>query len=459
MSESVRSTPRRTAGSGPGTATLDEVDIRAEFLSRPRRAADQEAEDRALAKLATEMAANPKNMLQVLAEAALQLCSAGTAGISLLDGEVFRWEAVAGVFAGARNGTMPRAASPCGVCIDHNVTQVMRFPDRCFPALLAEPRFVEAVLIPFHSQGRPVGTVWIVAHDEKRKFDASDERIVTLLSRFAAAGWQLWKGRDSPEGASGRKDEFLAEMGRELRGTPEPAVVSFSTRQTARILGMGEATVKRLADDGKLRCLTSSARGVRRFVPEQLVRYLRGEAQPREPAEAMADGDLPGALATMIEQVTAGAILEALLDGLAPQLRRAPAKLVADLLARASALPPEPARGPGTALLAAVGKVDALEVQLAGCVLRSHGYEVLQPTPGTPPDELDSLAERVRPEFSVLVSADAAGDSGAVAAAAQIARHRRNGTVCVITPRSPETPPGVAVPPSMTALGNVLRKA
>jgi hypothetical protein len=48
---------------------------------------------------------------------------------------VFRWEALAGVFAAARNNTMPRDASPCGVCIDQNATQLMYFGGPLFPCL------------------------------------------------------------------------------------------------------------------------------------------------------------------------------------------------------------------------------------------------------------------------------------------------------------------------------------
>ena len=97
-------------------------------------------------------------MLQKLVETAVELCNADTAGLSLLEGESFRWEAVAGVFASFRNGTMPRAASPCGVCIDRNATQLMHLADRCFPALRTEPPFVEALLI-LPRQGAPIGTV------------------------------------------------------------------------------------------------------------------------------------------------------------------------------------------------------------------------------------------------------------------------------------------------------------
>ncbi len=64
-----------------------------------------------------------------------------------------------------------RPPVPAAACVDQNATQLMHLPDRCFPALLTDPRFVEAMLIPFHDQGKPVGTVWIVANSPERKFD------------------------------------------------------------------------------------------------------------------------------------------------------------------------------------------------------------------------------------------------------------------------------------------------
>ena len=199
------------------TATLAEVDIRSDLSTRAPRAPDSEALDRALAALAGEMTENPRRMLQSLVETARDLCRADTAGISLLEGDVFRWESVAGVFASYRDSTMPRAASPCGVCIDENLTQLMHLPDRHFPALRAEPRFVEALLIPFQVRGRPVGTVWIVSHTEGKKFDREDERVVRTLAQFAAAGWQLWNALEAAQEASHRKDEFVAMVGHELR--------------------------------------------------------------------------------------------------------------------------------------------------------------------------------------------------------------------------------------------------
>ena len=207
------------------SVSFEQVDFRSELKARPSRPPNYAAEHRALALLAKEMADNPRNMLQKVVEMAVELCAADTAGISILEGDVFRWESLAGVLAPYLNNTLPRDASPCGVCIDQNATQLMYLPDRCFPALSVEPRAVEALLVPFQHHGKPVGTVWIVAHTNQRKFDREDERIVRTLSGFAAAGWQLWKAFRTEAESSKKKDEFLAMLGHELRN-PLAAIVS-----------------------------------------------------------------------------------------------------------------------------------------------------------------------------------------------------------------------------------------
>jgi GAF domain-containing protein len=62
----------------------------------------------------------------------------------------------------------------------------MYLPDRFFPALKVEPPVVEALLVPFHIEGQPIGTVWVVAHTDQRRFDKEDERIVKTFANFAA---------------------------------------------------------------------------------------------------------------------------------------------------------------------------------------------------------------------------------------------------------------------------------
>jgi hypothetical protein len=49
-----------------------------------------------------------------------------------------------------------------------------------FRALKVESPIVEAMLIPFSIENKPLGTVCVVAHDDRRKFDREDERIMRI---------------------------------------------------------------------------------------------------------------------------------------------------------------------------------------------------------------------------------------------------------------------------------------
>ena len=64
---------------------LEDVVINFELPNRPSKAPNYEAENQALIALAQTLADAPDKILQRLAETALQLCRADTAGISLLD--------------------------------------------------------------------------------------------------------------------------------------------------------------------------------------------------------------------------------------------------------------------------------------------------------------------------------------------------------------------------------------
>jgi signal transduction histidine kinase len=228
---------------GP-TASFADVDIRAELAARPCRSPDYARESRALATLARELADNPRNMLQKLVEIAADLCDADTAGISLLDDDVFRWEAVAGVLASHRGGTMPRGESPCGVCIEENTTQLMRLPERHFDAISVDACVIEAMLIPFHHLGSPVGTIWIISHSDSRKFDAEDERIVNVLAQLASSAWQLWKSYELAADSSDRKSDFLALISHELR-SPLAAITAAAGLARLRQLE-GETTMQQM---------------------------------------------------------------------------------------------------------------------------------------------------------------------------------------------------------------------
>ena len=199
---------------------LESVIATAELGRRVPRAPDYATESRVLASLAQGMAHSPALILQNLAQAALTSCRAGSAGISLIeeDGKHFRWHALAGEFASHRWETTPRAFSPCGTVVDRNSIHLFSHLARHFKYFAElRPAIVEALLIPFSFEGKPVGTIWVVTHDERRQFDAEDARLMGNLGRFAAIAYQMRCALAEAEGANRHRDECLEILSHELR--------------------------------------------------------------------------------------------------------------------------------------------------------------------------------------------------------------------------------------------------
>jgi PAS domain S-box-containing protein len=169
----------------------------AELSRRPTRAPDHEAENRALIALAREMAISPEGILQKLADTALVLCRAHSAGLSLLEDDDqrsnFHWRALAGAWAPHLNGGTPRNFGPCGTVLDRNLALMCSHPERDFPYFgEVLPLLEEGLLVPFCVKGEAIGTIWVVAHDHSRRFDAEDLRVMTNLGTFASAAYQSW---------------------------------------------------------------------------------------------------------------------------------------------------------------------------------------------------------------------------------------------------------------------------
>src|SRR5262249_25485070 len=70
--------------------------------------------------------------------------------------------------------------------------------ERRYPYLTwAMPLADEGLLVPFYVNGKAVGTIWAVAHDNRRKFDAEDLRLLQRMSRFASAAYQAVQSIES----------------------------------------------------------------------------------------------------------------------------------------------------------------------------------------------------------------------------------------------------------------------
>jgi GAF domain-containing protein len=176
---------------------VDEVLITGVLHARLPRRAEQAAEAAAYERIAATLAASSDASLQSLVECGVSLCQAGTCGLSVLQrGEdgipIFRWTHMAGAYAGYVGGTTPRDFSPCGTTLDRRSPQLFSYPGRLFTYFQAvEPAIVEGLVLPVQFDGSALGTLWVVSHDEERKFDAEDVRIMSALAYFTVAALRL----------------------------------------------------------------------------------------------------------------------------------------------------------------------------------------------------------------------------------------------------------------------------
>src|SRR5690349_6165106 len=163
-----------------------------ELKLRPARRAAFAAENEALHTLARLLIDQPEALPRRLAEIALELCGAGSAGVSLLedtpDGTVFRWTALVGQLGSYEGGCTPRRFSPCGLCLDRGEAILVIDPARRFDYFNdIDAPISEGLILPLFGAGkRSLGTLWVVAHPGTRQFDREDLRVMSRLADFTA---------------------------------------------------------------------------------------------------------------------------------------------------------------------------------------------------------------------------------------------------------------------------------
>jgi PAS domain S-box-containing protein len=184
------------------TASLDSILCTEELHRRPSRPPDYEKENRALVKLVSALADSPDTIFHTLAETIKNVTQCDSAGLSLLttdgktphvDGQRFYWPAICGMWNPHVGGGTPRDFGPCGDVLDQNRTLLFTHFERRYPYLMpVSPAAEECLLVPFHVNGKAVGTIWGIMHSDRRKFDAEDDRVMASLGKFASSAYQAW---------------------------------------------------------------------------------------------------------------------------------------------------------------------------------------------------------------------------------------------------------------------------
>ena len=179
----------------PADTGLEVIDLEdhAEFASRRLHTRDIAMQIEGMHRLARAFVENPDTMLQELVNAAVDLCGAESAGISVeredrTDNDYYRWVATAGIYAGFLDAHLPRYPSACGICLERGRPQLFRVSQRFFDLMGIEAAVVtDGILLPWQVENTR-GTIWIMSHGKTEAFDRDDLRMMQVLANFAAIG-------------------------------------------------------------------------------------------------------------------------------------------------------------------------------------------------------------------------------------------------------------------------------
>ena len=146
-----------------------------------------------LHRLAIAFVEQPESILQELVNAAVRLCGADSAGISVeredrTDEHYYQWIATAGEYSGFLDASLPRSPSACTVCLERGNAQLFRVKARFFEILGVEaPLVTDGILLPWEVEEMR-GTIFIISHSRAEAFDSEDLHLMQILANFAAMG-------------------------------------------------------------------------------------------------------------------------------------------------------------------------------------------------------------------------------------------------------------------------------
>lgn len=179
---------------------LEVLDLRcdAAFGTRSLHVRDVATQMAGLQRLSRALLERPDTILQELVDAAVDLCGADSAGISIekedgSDKEFYHWIATAGLYSGFLNAILPRYPSACGLCLERGHAQHFTVSKKFFEILGVEaPLVTDGILLPWRTEDTR-GTIFVMAHGRTEAFDENDARLMTMLADFAAMGFKQQK--------------------------------------------------------------------------------------------------------------------------------------------------------------------------------------------------------------------------------------------------------------------------
>jgi RNA polymerase sigma factor (sigma-70 family) len=168
-----------------------DLDTHTEFTARRLHTRDVTLQMEGLRRLTHSFVQRPDTILQELVNAAVDLCGADSAGISLeteekSDAHYYRWVATAGQYNGFFNAVLPRYPSACGICLERGKPQLFRVRQRFFDIMgIKAPLVTDGILLPWQVEDTR-GTIFIMAHGRSAAFDKDDGQMMRVLADFAA---------------------------------------------------------------------------------------------------------------------------------------------------------------------------------------------------------------------------------------------------------------------------------
>jgi signal transduction histidine kinase/ActR/RegA family two-component response regulator len=190
---------------------LEAILVTAELDRRPSRAPDFQSDSQTLLELMKALKVADTSLFQRLAETALRLCRAHSAGVTIEEDEqgrrVLRCQGAAGGWAPLSLRCVPRETCPTSTVLDRAAPLLLAYPERHFTGLLDAPvtPTVEMLIVPLAVTDEIVGTIYVAAHDDSRRFDREDLRMLTNLSEYASVLYQSVKRREQLQDALARE--------------------------------------------------------------------------------------------------------------------------------------------------------------------------------------------------------------------------------------------------------------